>query len=109
MQEYLIPARALPADGCAGTLVGRVWRPGEVPGPSVVAIRDEGVFDLGRAAPTITDLLNADDPVALARAAGARIGDVAPILANSACDRRDPMLPYFLAPCDLQALKASGV
>jgi fumarylacetoacetate (FAA) hydrolase family protein len=53
--------------------------------------------------------LNADDPVALARTAGARIGDLAPILANSACDRRDPTMPYFLAPCDLQALKASGV
>ena len=109
MQEYLTPARALPVDGCAGTLVGRAWLPGEVPGPAVVALRDDGVFDLGRIAPTVTDLLNADDPVALARSAGARIGDLAPILANSACDRRDPALPPFLAPCDLQALKASGV
>ena len=62
-----------------------------------------------RVAPTITDLLNADDPVALARAAGTHVGDLAPILANSAHDRRDPAAPYFLAPCDLQALKASGV
>jgi fumarylacetoacetate (FAA) hydrolase family protein len=109
MQEYLIPARALPADGCAGTLVGRAWLPGAVPGPGVVAIRDDGVFDLSRIAPTITDLLNADDPAALAGTAGARVGDLAPILANSAHDRREPALPYFLAPCDLQALKASGV
>jgi fumarylacetoacetate (FAA) hydrolase family protein len=109
MQEYLTPARALPADGCAGTLVGRAWLPGAVPGPSVVVIRDDGVFDLGRAAPTITDLLNADDPVALARTTGARVGELEPILANSAHDRRNPGLPYFLAPCDLQALKASGV
>ena len=28
----------LPADGCRGALVGRVWRP-DVAGPSVVAIR----------------------------------------------------------------------
>jgi fumarylacetoacetate (FAA) hydrolase family protein len=109
MQEYLTPAQALPVDGCAGTLVGRAWLPGEVPGPSVVAIREDGVFDLSPVAPTITDLLNADDPVALARAAGARVGDLAPILANSAHDRRDSGVPYFLAPCDLQALKASGV
>ncbi|MCG8356605.1 MAG: fumarylacetoacetate hydrolase, partial [Kiloniellales bacterium] len=27
----------------------------------------------------------------------------------SAAERRDPALPYFLAPCDLQALKACGV
>ena len=109
MQEYLTPAAALPADGTAGTLVGRAWLPGEVPGPGMVAIRDDGVFDLSRVAPTITDLLNADDPVALARAAGKRIGDLAPILANSAHDQRDAASPYFLAPCDLQALKASGV
>jgi fumarylacetoacetate (FAA) hydrolase family protein len=109
MEKYLTPAGALPADGTAGTLVGRAWVPEAVPGPSVVALRDGGVFDLSRAAPTITDVLNADDPVALARTAGDRLGDVAPILANSACDRRDPSLPYFLAPCDLQALKASGV
>jgi fumarylacetoacetate (FAA) hydrolase family protein len=109
MQEYLAPAGALPADGTTGTLVGRAWVPGEVPGPSVVAIRADGVFDLGRAAPTMTDLLNADDPARLVRGAGERVGDLAPILANSAHDRRDPALPYFLAPCDLQALKAAGV
>jgi fumarylacetoacetate (FAA) hydrolase family protein len=109
MQEYLTPARALPADGCAGTLVGRAWLPGKVAGPGVVALRSNGVFDLSRGAPTITDLLNAHDPVALARAPGVRVGDLAPILANSAHDRRDPAMPYFLAPCDLQALKASGV
>ena len=109
MQDYLTPAGALPADGCAGTLIGRAWVPDEVPGPSVVAIRHDGVFDLSRVAPTITDLVNADDPTALARAPGERLGDLAPILANSACDRRDPAMPYLLAPCDLQALKASGV
>jgi fumarylacetoacetate (FAA) hydrolase family protein len=109
MQEYLTPAQALPVDGCAGTLVGRAWLPGEVPGPSVVAIREDGVFDLSPVAPTITDLLNADDPVALARAPGVRVCGLAPILANSAHDRRDPAMPYFLTPCDLQALKASGV
>ena len=67
------------------------------------------MYDLSRAAQTITDVLNADDPVALARVAGERLGDLTPILANSAGDRRNPAAPYFLAPCDLQALKASGV
>jgi fumarylacetoacetate (FAA) hydrolase family protein len=99
----------LPADGTAGTLVGRAWVPGAVPGPSVVAIREDGVFDLSRSAPTMTELLDGDDPVALARGRGERLGDLAEILANSADDRRDPARPYFLAPCDLQAIKASGV
>ena len=109
MQEHLTPAAALPADGTAGTLVGRAWVPGAVPGPSVVAIREDGVFDLSRSAPTMTELLDSADPVALARGRGERLGELAEILANSACDRRDPGRPYFLAPCDLQALKASGV
>jgi fumarylacetoacetate (FAA) hydrolase family protein len=109
MQEHLTPAASLPADGTAGTLVGRAWVPGAVPGPSVVAIREDGVFDLSRSAPTMTELLDGDDPVALARGRGERLGDVAEILANSAYDRRDPARPYFLAPCDLQAIKASGV
>jgi fumarylacetoacetate (FAA) hydrolase family protein len=109
MQEHLTPAASLPADGTAGTLVGRAWVPGAVPGPSVVAIREDGVFDLSRSAPTMTELLDGDDPVALARGRGERLGDLAEILANSAYDRRDPARPYFLAPCDLQAIKASGV
>ena len=109
MQDHLTPAGTLPSDGTAGTLVGRVWLPGDPPGPAVVAIRDDGVFDLGRAAPTVSELLNADDPVAVARSGGRRIGDLAGILANSAWDRRDPGLPWLLAPCDLQAVKACGV
>ena len=109
MQDHLTPAAALPADGTSGTLIGRAWLPGDPPGPAVVAIRDDGVFDLGRAAPTVSELLNADDPVALARSEGTRIGDLAEILANSAYDRRDPGLPWLLAPCDLQAIKACGV
>jgi fumarylacetoacetate (FAA) hydrolase family protein len=109
MQDHLTPARTLPGDGTRGTLIGRVWLPGDPPGPAVVAIRGAGVFDLGRAAPTVSELLNADDPVALARSEGTRIGDFPEILANSAYDRRDRGLPWLLAPCDLQAIKACGV
>ena len=41
----------LPTDSTAGTLVGRVWRP-DLGGPSVVAIRPDGVFDISRSLPT---------------------------------------------------------
>jgi fumarylacetoacetate (FAA) hydrolase family protein len=109
MQDHLTPATALPDDGTTGTLIGRVWLPGEPAGPAVVAIREDGVFDISRAAPTVSELLNAENPLALARGEGARIGDLAAILANSAFDRRDPGLPWLLAPCDLQAIKACGV
>ena len=110
MDEYLSVAATLPADGYAGTLVGRVWLPGDPAGPAVVAIRDDGVFDLTPLVPTMSELCNAADPVALARSPEARrIGELAPILANSRWDRRDPALPWLLAPVDLQALKAAGV
>ena len=106
--ELSLNASCLPDDGCTGTLIGRVWLPGV--GPAVVAVRAEGVFDITPQAPTCAGLLNEADPVAIARgAAGERIGDVADILANSAAATHDPDQPYFLAPIDLQAVKAAGV
>lgn len=106
MEEMLAPDAVLPADGLAGTLVGRAWLKD---GPSVVALRGDGVFDLSDAAPTMAALLEAADPVAIAASGNRKIGDLEPMLANSAHDRRDPGAPYFLAPIDLQAIKASGV
>ena len=107
---YLATERSLPSDGCAGTLIGRAWITGQSAGPAVVALRADGVYDLTAAAPTVSELLNAEDPVGLARSVGgARIGDAAALLANSAHDARDTGLPWFLAPCDLQPVKACGV
>lgn len=110
MDAYLTPDAALPDDGVTGTLVGRVWLQGQVPGPAVVSIRDDGVFDLTHLVPTVAELMASDDPAALARSSEAkRIGELAPILANSRWDRRDPAQPWLLAPIDLQAVKAAGV
>jgi fumarylacetoacetate (FAA) hydrolase family protein len=99
-------AAALPADGTAGTLVGRVWRP-DVDGPSVVAVRAGGVFDISRDFPTMRDLCEA--PAEAATAAGEPLGDLAAILANTPETTRDPRKPWLLAPIDLQAIKAAGV
>src|SRR6476619_2394097 len=108
MALALDPRSTLPTDSTAGTLVGRVWRP-DVAGPSVVAIRAGGVFDISRAFATMRDLCEAADPAgAVAAAKGERIGDLAAMLANSE-DRRDPAKPFLLAPIDLQAIKAAGV
>jgi fumarylacetoacetate (FAA) hydrolase family protein len=110
MDEHLTPVATLPQDGTAGTLVGRVWLPGEPAGPAVVAVREEGVFDLTPYAPTMSALCEAPEPAALARTAAApRIGELSAILANSRPDRRDRSRPWLLAPVDLQAIKAAGV
>jgi fumarylacetoacetate (FAA) hydrolase family protein len=99
----------IPRDGFTGTLVGRVWRPGNPGGPAVVAFRAEGVFDLSRAAPTMAQLIAAPDPAALAKSPGAFVGELAPILENSFAERPDPARPRLLAPIDLQCIKAAGV
>jgi fumarylacetoacetate (FAA) hydrolase family protein len=109
MTMQLNLARFLPEDGCAGTLIGRVWLPGE--GPAIVLLCEDGVFDITRAAPTVAGLLNEPDPPAVIAAVprNRRIGSVAEIQANSAAGARDPARPWFLAPIDLQAVKAAGV
>ncbi len=99
----------LPCDGFAGALAGRVFRP-DLGGPSVVAIRAAGVFDVTAAFATMRDLAEEGGPAAALRAvAGERIGALAELLANTPPDRRDPTKPWLLAPVDLQAIKAAGV
>jgi len=105
----LSATETLPADGCAGALAGRLWRP-EFAGPSVVAIRADGVFDITAAFPTMRDLCETGDPAASLRAAaGDYVGALADILANTPPDGRDPAKPWLIAPIDLQAVKAAGV
>jgi fumarylacetoacetate (FAA) hydrolase family protein len=99
----------LPADAGRATLAGRVWRP-DVQGPSLVAIRADGVHDVTAAVATMRDLCEAKDPATTLRAAaGERIGSLDELLANTPADGRDPRRPWLLAPIDLQAIKAAGV
>jgi fumarylacetoacetate (FAA) hydrolase family protein len=111
MDLELNAANGLPHDGDAGTLVGRAWVPGRHPGPALVVIEGGAAYDVSAAAPTLAHLLEAEAPVALLRAAprGEPLGSVDALLANSVRFGRDEIRPRFLAPCDLQALKACGV
>lgn len=107
--KALNAASVLPEDGTTGTLVGRVWLP-SASGPSVVAIRAEGVFDVTPSFPTVSALAEVANPAAAVReAAGSRIGTLDDIVANTMPDTRDPAKPWLLAPLDLQVLKAAGV
>src|SRR5271157_570637 len=101
----LTAATTLPADGLAGALVGRVWRP-DVGGPSVVVARDGALFDVTAAFATTRDLGEAADPASAARAApGERLGAIDEVVANTPPDRRDSRRPWLIAPTDLQAIK----
>jgi fumarylacetoacetate (FAA) hydrolase family protein len=110
MRDRLTASACLPEDHQRAVLVGRVWQP-SVEGPTLVRVQSDGVYDLSAAAATASQLLNLDNPLSAVRAARSlpRIGSLESILANTASDGRDPATPWFLAPCDLQALKASGV
>ena len=110
----------LPEDKMTGTLVGRAWVRGEgsgqPAGPSVVALRADGVFDLSEAVPTMSGLLESADPAGLVRATPGRyIGSADSLAQNSwqqpgkGQGKSQGEGPHFLAPCDLQVIKAAGV
>ena len=110
MQERLSAAPSLPVDRAHATLVGRAFVPA-LAGAVLVGVRGDELVDLTAVAPTASALCNLPDPAAAIRAAGAlpALAPLAAVLANSAEDARDPALPWLLAPCDLQAIKAAGV
>ena len=82
-------------------------------GRAASRIRHENVVDITDFFPTITHLINAEDPAAAARGAAIESEILVPeldeIVANSDFAQNDPNHPSLLAPCDLQALKACGV
>ncbi|MEE4013555.1 fumarylacetoacetate hydrolase family protein [Roseibium sp. FZY0029] len=91
----------------SGTYLGRVWRPG-VNGPSVVTLRGNRVIDItSKTAPTVRDICEMRDPTSyVATAEGEDLGALDLIAAASS---DNPTELHFLAPCDLQAVKACGV
>jgi fumarylacetoacetate (FAA) hydrolase family protein len=109
MKEWLRPETSLPADHHNAVLIGRAWVPAV--GPTLVRIREGEVQDLSPVASTTSQLLNLEDPGATVRAARGlrRVAGLDAVLANSMPNGRDETAPWLLAPCDLQAIKASGV
>jgi fumarylacetoacetate (FAA) hydrolase family protein len=106
MQSFL--KATLPADAQQATLVGRVWIEGQ--GPVLVRADHQSLYDLSSLAPTCSALLELPEPAAAVRNHPApRIAAVADVIANSSADARVDEKPWLLAPCDLQAVKASGV
>ncbi len=111
--EFFV-ANVLPVDANRATLIGRAWIPGRDAGPSPVLIAQDMAWDLARVVPTVSELLNMQDPAKVAfdamSSGWARpVGAISDLIANSHADRRDAAKPYLLAPCDLQALRACGV
>ena len=110
MTNWLSSVPCLPGGHAPSILVGRLWVP-DITGPSLVCVRDGDVFDLSNVAPTCSQLLELDNPVAAIRSARGlpRVAPFNDVLSNSNEETRNQRVPWLIAPCDLQAVKASGV
>ena len=98
--------QALAQDATQAILIGRVWQPGT--GPVLVRVTPEGVYDLSALAQTCSELLELPHVARqVSGHIGQRLADTAAVLSQS--DKADLQTLHFLAPCDLQAIKAAGV
>jgi len=108
-----MPNQAILPEDNSAFWVGRMWRP-DLRGPSIITVRGSEVFDVTtRVAPTVSDLLDAEDPVKLlASISGERVCSLAELEQRSISATRanNPLAHHhLLAPCDLQPIKACGV
>jgi fumarylacetoacetate (FAA) hydrolase family protein len=103
---------SLPVDAHQALLIGRLWVPGQ--GAHVVAVTPLEVLDLSGLASTCSGLLDLPDVATQVRAHVASgqaptLARTAQALAHSDAAQRTESQAWFLAPCDLQAVKAAGV
>ena len=106
-QDYL---SFLPDDEFTGSLIGRVWTVNDIPGPSPVIIKKDGVYDISPIAPTVSELLNRKFSIQdLDTGKLERIGSFEDLMANSFVPQKTMKKPCFLSPFDLQSIKGCGV
>ena len=101
-----------PEDAEQALLIARLWQPGI--GPVLAAATPQGFKDLSRLAPTSSALLELPEVAQRVRAhlgsgQAPDLGSAEAVITNSDEAHRNAQLPWLLAPCDLQAVKASGV
>ncbi len=101
---------ALPIDAAQACLIARIYDPAY--GAVLCLVTPQITFDLSALAATSADLLAMDAPasaIAAARSQLPKLGDTKDLLANSVAAQQNRSQPYFIAPCDLQPIKAAGV
>jgi fumarylacetoacetate (FAA) hydrolase family protein len=102
----------LPQNAHQALLIGRLWVPDF--GAVVCAVTPDDVFDLSQLAATSSQLLELPEVAHQVRAfvlsgKAPRLASTLEALANSDETCRQPGQAWFMAPCDLQAVKAAGV
>ncbi|CAM3535658.1 fumarylacetoacetate hydrolase family protein [Zobellia roscoffensis] len=114
--KYIDLNHLIPQLAETGTWIGRCTVPAKkayngIAGPHVILARKGNVYDLSEYYTSTSELINSKNPVASLKALTElpQLGSLTEILKNSLYFNRNPKLPYFIAPNDIQAIKACGV
>ena len=97
----------LPLDAANALLIGRIWVPGE--GPYLVKVGAHETTDLSALALTSSELMELDHAAAIVSKHTGRTWPTPAVWANTNPLNQNPEEAWFLAPTDLQAIKAAGV
>ena len=100
-------AITLPQDVANAILIGRIWVPEE--GPYLVKVSATQTTDLSGLAQTSSDLMEIDNVAARVIQHQGKTWSTESLWANTDPQNRDEKQAWFLAPTDLQAIKAAGV
>ena len=100
-------AKTLPNDVANAVLIGRIWVPEE--GPFLVKVSATQTTDLSGLAQTSSDLMEIDNVAARVIQHQGKTWSTESLWANTDPQNRDEQKAWFLAPTDLQAIKAAGV
>ncbi|MFM1766309.1 MAG: fumarylacetoacetate hydrolase family protein [Limnohabitans sp.] len=100
-------AKTLPHDVANAVLIGRIWVPEE--GPFLVKVSATQTTDLSGLAQTSSDLMEIDNVAARVIQHQGKTWSTESLWANTDPQNRDEQKAWFLAPTDLQAIKAAGV
>jgi len=100
-------AKTLPHDVANAVLIGRIWVPEE--GPFLVKVSATQTTDLSGLAQTSSDLMEIDNVAARVIQHQGKTWSTESLWANTDPQNRDEQQAWFLAPTDLQAIKAAGV
>ncbi len=100
-------AITLPQDVANAILIGRIWVPEE--GPYLVKVSATQTTDLSGLAQTSSDLMEIDNVAAHVIQHQGKTWSTESLWANTDPQNRDEQQAWFLAPTDLQAIKAAGV
>jgi fumarylacetoacetate (FAA) hydrolase family protein len=97
----------LPLDAANALLIGRIWVPGE--GPYLVKVGQHEITDLSELALTSSDLMELEHAADKVAKHSGRTWSTPSVWGNTDPLNQNPKEAWFLAPTDLQAIKAAGV